>query len=257
MLATQTLPQSKPKMDGRHRRRRAARRTAARRTSSSRSSTDRHRRRRRPRDRVPRRRDRGALDGGPHDDLQHVDRGRRARRHRRARRDDVRVREGSAARAEGRRLGRRAGALAHAPHRRRRRVRHARSTIDAATLRPYVSWGTNPAQSTTIDGVVPDPGDNESARPGAPLHGPRAGHARSATSGPTPSSSARARTPGSRTCGSPPTSSAAGGSPTACARSSSPAASPSSSRPSRRASTRSSPTPASSGAARAARCVWG
>jgi 3-isopropylmalate/(R)-2-methylmalate dehydratase large subunit len=35
--------------------------------------------------------------------------------------------------------------------------------IDAATLEPYVSWGTNPAQSTTIDGVVPDPGDNESA----------------------------------------------------------------------------------------------
>jgi 3-isopropylmalate/(R)-2-methylmalate dehydratase large subunit len=30
-------------------------------------------------------------------------------------------------------------------------------TIDAAELRPYVSWGTNPAQSTTIDGEVPDP----------------------------------------------------------------------------------------------------
>jgi 3-isopropylmalate/(R)-2-methylmalate dehydratase large subunit len=29
--------------------------------------------------------------------------------------------------------------------------------IDAASLQPYVSWGTNPAQSTTIDGVVPDP----------------------------------------------------------------------------------------------------
>ncbi len=37
-------------------------------------------------------------------------------------------------------------------------------SIDATTLRPYVSWGTNPAQSTTIDGEVPDPGDNESAR---------------------------------------------------------------------------------------------
>ncbi|HJX07781.1 MAG TPA: 3-isopropylmalate dehydratase large subunit [Actinomycetota bacterium] len=30
-------------------------------------------------------------------------------------------------------------------------------TIDAAALQPYVSWGTNPAQSTTIDGTVPDP----------------------------------------------------------------------------------------------------
>jgi 3-isopropylmalate/(R)-2-methylmalate dehydratase large subunit len=30
--------------------------------------------------------------------------------------------------------------------------------IDAAELRPYVTWGTDPGQSTTIDGVVPDPG---------------------------------------------------------------------------------------------------
>jgi 3-isopropylmalate/(R)-2-methylmalate dehydratase large subunit len=30
-------------------------------------------------------------------------------------------------------------------------------TFDASTLRPYVSWGTNPAQSVTIDEVVPDP----------------------------------------------------------------------------------------------------
>jgi 3-isopropylmalate/(R)-2-methylmalate dehydratase large subunit len=29
--------------------------------------------------------------------------------------------------------------------------------LDAAELRPYVSWGTNPAQSVTIDGEVPDP----------------------------------------------------------------------------------------------------
>jgi 3-isopropylmalate/(R)-2-methylmalate dehydratase large subunit len=29
--------------------------------------------------------------------------------------------------------------------------------IDATSLRPYVSWGTNPAQSVTIDDVVPDP----------------------------------------------------------------------------------------------------
>jgi len=35
--------------------------------------------------------------------------------------------------------------------------------LDAASLQPYVSWGTNPAQSTTIDAAVPDPGDNESA----------------------------------------------------------------------------------------------
>ncbi|MGH2630938.1 MAG: 3-isopropylmalate dehydratase large subunit [Actinomycetota bacterium] len=29
--------------------------------------------------------------------------------------------------------------------------------IDAARLKPFVSWGTNPAQSVTIDGSVPDP----------------------------------------------------------------------------------------------------
>ncbi|MGZ8578037.1 MAG: 3-isopropylmalate dehydratase large subunit [Actinomycetota bacterium] len=33
----------------------------------------------------------------------------------------------------------------------------AEVTLDAAALRPYVSWGTNPAQSVTIDDAVPDP----------------------------------------------------------------------------------------------------
>jgi 3-isopropylmalate/(R)-2-methylmalate dehydratase large subunit len=31
--------------------------------------------------------------------------------------------------------------------------------IDAATLRPHVTWGTNPGQVTTIDGTVPSPDD--------------------------------------------------------------------------------------------------
>jgi 3-isopropylmalate/(R)-2-methylmalate dehydratase large subunit len=30
-------------------------------------------------------------------------------------------------------------------------------TIDAREMRPYVTWGTNPAQSVTIEGAVPDP----------------------------------------------------------------------------------------------------
>jgi len=33
----------------------------------------------------------------------------------------------------------------------------AEITIDAAALRPYVSWGTNPAQSVTIDDAIPEP----------------------------------------------------------------------------------------------------
>ena len=36
--------------------------------------------------------------------------------------------------------------------------------LDAATLQPYVSWGTNPAQSTTIDGTVPDPSTLDEAK---------------------------------------------------------------------------------------------
>jgi len=36
--------------------------------------------------------------------------------------------------------------------------------IDAAELRPYVSWGTNPGQSVTIDGTVPEPTDDAAER---------------------------------------------------------------------------------------------
>jgi 3-isopropylmalate/(R)-2-methylmalate dehydratase large subunit len=35
--------------------------------------------------------------------------------------------------------------------------------IDAATLTPYVSWGTNPSQVTSIDAIVPDPESFEEA----------------------------------------------------------------------------------------------
>ena len=35
----------------------------------------------------------------------------------------------------------------------------ARVHIDAAALRPQVTWGTNPGQVTSIDGTVPDPAD--------------------------------------------------------------------------------------------------
>jgi len=41
--------------------------------------------------------------------------------------------------------------------------------IDARELRPYVTWGTNPAQAVPIDGLVPDPDtlDGEAARESA------------------------------------------------------------------------------------------
>ncbi len=51
-----------------------------------------------------RRGDRRALHGRPHDDLQHVDRGRRPRRPDRAGREDLRLYQGPPARAQGRRF---------------------------------------------------------------------------------------------------------------------------------------------------------
>jgi len=67
--------------------------------------------------------DPGALDGRPHDGLQHVDRGRGAGRHRRAGREDLRLPEGPAEGAEGRRLGRGGAVLADAALGRRRGLR--------------------------------------------------------------------------------------------------------------------------------------
>ena len=55
--------------------------------------------------------------------------------------------------------------------------------LDTRSLRPSVSWGTNPAQTVTIDDVVPDPSqfDEASLREvrdaRAALHGPEAGDA--------------------------------------------------------------------------------
>ncbi len=49
--------------------------------------------------------------------------------------------------------------------------------MDAAELRPYVSWGTNPGQTVTIDDAVPEPVDEAAERalaymglsPGTPI----------------------------------------------------------------------------------------
>ena len=84
---------------------------------------DRHRRRPGLRPGVPRQRHPRAVHGGADDDLQHVDRGRRPRRHGRPGRDHLRLPEGPPARAGGRGLGRRRRLLAHPAHRRRRRLR--------------------------------------------------------------------------------------------------------------------------------------
>ena len=127
VLATQTLPQSRPKwmsvtVDGD-----AARRRHRQGHRAGDHRRDRHGRRDRSRDRVPGPGDPRPVDGGPDDGLQHVDRGRRQGRHDRPRRHHVRLPARPRSRTEGRRLGCSRRRLAHAPVRRRRRLGQARS----------------------------------------------------------------------------------------------------------------------------------
>ena len=69
-------------------------------------------------------------------------------------------------RAEGRRLGPRAGLLGDAADRRRRGIR-SRAVVRCRALAPMVSWGTSPEDCSPVDGVVPDPssiGDGDRRR---------------------------------------------------------------------------------------------
>ncbi|CAA9234097.1 MAG: 3-isopropylmalate dehydratase large subunit, partial [uncultured Blastococcus sp.] len=84
--------------DGGHRRRRAAPGRLRQGRHPRRHRPDRDRRRPGLRHRVPRQRHREALDGGPHDHLQHVDRGRRQGRAHRPRPDHLRLPRGPPAR---------------------------------------------------------------------------------------------------------------------------------------------------------------
>ena len=116
-----------------------------------------------------------ALDGGPHDDLQHVDRGRRARRPDRAGRDDLRLPRGTPRRpgaVASRRVERwaayrqRRGRALRPRGRRRRRRRSRRRSPGART----------PGQVAPITGRVPEPRHDDEARALA-LHGPDGRHA--------------------------------------------------------------------------------
>ena len=114
----------------------------------------RHRRHDRLRHRVHRAGDRGAVDGGPDDDLQHDDRGRRPRRHDRSRREDRRV--GPWPPRRPRRLRRCRRAVAPAAQRRGRRLRH-RGRDRRRAISPMVTWGTNPGMVCEVTDTVPDP----------------------------------------------------------------------------------------------------
>ena len=93
--------------------------------------------------------------------------------------------------------------------------------IDASTLSPFVTWGTNPGQGVPLSGSVPDPelmfDDGDANRPRKRWRtwtfGPER---RCATSLSTPSSSGRAPMGASRICAWWPTCCADERSPTAC-----------------------------------------
>ena len=164
VLATQTLPQTKPgtmaiTVDG------DAARGRDRQGHRARDHRPhRHRRRDRLGHRVPRRRDPRAVDGRPHDGLQHVDRGRRARR------------------ARSRPTTRRSRTSRAGRSRRRARRGSRRSTTGASLV--------TDADAAFDKEVVHRRGDAAPAR--VVGHEPGADRSRSTTSFPTPTSFADA-----------------------------------------------------------------
>ena len=168
---------------------------------------DRRRRRDRPCHRICRQRHPRPLHGRPPHPLQHVDRGRRPRRHGGAGRHHLRLSARPPLRAEGRGVGRGAW-RAGAPCRAIPAPRFDREVaLDAAAIAPMVTWGNSPEDALPITGRVPEPGRRAGRRaargawqrtldymgltPGTPLDGDRRS---------TASSSAPAPTAASRTC---------------------------------------------------------
>ncbi len=175
-------PPGAAEVDVGHRRRR----TPARRHRQGRDPRDprrdRHRRRPRPRDRVPRLGDPGAVDGRPDDGLQHVDRSRRQGRADRPGRDDVRLPRRVATTLRRAPTGTPRSPTGSTLYSDDDAVWDKEVVLDAATITPHVTWGTNPGQVASIDTPIPDPAsfDNpttqETVAAGTRVHGPRARH---------------------------------------------------------------------------------
>ena len=210
VLATQTLPQAKPKTMAVNGRRRAAPRRHRQGPDPRADHPDRHRRRQRPHRGVPRRGHPQALHGGPDDHLQHEHRVGRQGRHDRARRDHVRVPRGPRARAEGRSSGtprwRTGGrwpptrAPSSTPRSSSTPRRSARSSPGAPTRARARRW-TPRCRTRRTSSRRPT-----AAPPAARWNTWACSPARrSGTSRSTWSSSAPAPTAGSRTCAPPPT----------------------------------------------------
>ena len=166
---------------------------------------DRHRRRHRLRDRVRRQRHPRAVDGRPHDAVQHGDRGRRARRHGRGRREDDRVREGRPFAPSGPMWDE---AVAYWRTLDERPGREVRPGGDARRARDQAAGdlGHQPADGGAgrRQGARSRAGEGSGQREwmerALELHGAQAATRRSPRSSSTRSSSARAPTRASRTC---------------------------------------------------------
>ena len=104
-----------------------------------------------------------AVDGRPHDRVQHGHRSGRARRHGRRRRHDHRLRQGPAVRADGSAVGTGGRLLAHAAVATRARSSTRSSSSTPPTISPQVTWGTSPEMVMAIDGRVPDPDKEKDA----------------------------------------------------------------------------------------------
>ncbi len=136
-----------------------------------------------------------------------------------------------------------------------------RVTIDGSALEPIVTWGVNPGQSIGVSGRMPSPNDVDAGeRQGIvdalDVHGLRGRREDRGARRSTSPSSARAPTRGCRICARRRRSSRATRSRRACAGWSCRARRAWPRRPSPKGSIRSSATPASNGAAPAARCAW-
>ncbi len=159
VLATQCLPQSTPKTmeirvngqlgAGRH----------GQRHHSRHHRQDRHGRRDGLCRGIHRRSHPFAFDGRPHDGLQHEHRSGRAGGHDRAGREDVRLHPGQdRSRPQGEEWDEAVAAWRELPT----DAGAAYDTLvelDAAEIAPYVSWGTSPGMVVPITGAVPSPDD--------------------------------------------------------------------------------------------------
>ena len=157
VLATQCLPQTTASLDARPLRGRAPGQRDGEGHDPRRDRPARRRRRDRARARVHGRGDSRPLDGEPDDDLQHVDRGRRAGGDDRARREDVRLSRGPARGADRSRVGAGARRLAHARIRSRRHATTASSRSTSPSSRRRSPGGRTRRWSCRSRGRVPDP----------------------------------------------------------------------------------------------------